>query len=133
MSENDPRHADEADAVQTLDAVLGVGGVQDLLPVRVHRERQQDPPQPAWRTNREREMIYLTRHSTHFIYGYMEGRKEMFYLTTHSTHFILRLYGVRHMVKDHSDSEKGNPLPPHRLLLSINSKGSLICIIPETR
>ena len=24
------------------------------------------------------------------------------------------------MVKDHSDSEKGNPLPPHRLLLSIN-------------
>ena len=25
------------------------------------------------------------------------------------------------MVKDHSDSEKGNPLPPHRLLLSINS------------
>ena len=32
-------------------------------------------------------------------------RKEMFYLTTHSTHFYLRLYGVRHMVKDHSDSE----------------------------
>ena len=29
----------------------------------------------------------------------------MFYLTTRSTHFIyyLRLYGVRHMVKDHSD------------------------------
>ena len=41
----------------------------------------------------------------------------MFYLTTHSTQFYLRLYGVRHMVKDHSDSEKGNPLPPHRLLL----------------
>ena len=33
------------------------------------------------------------------------------------------------MVKDHSDSEKGNPLPPHRLLLSINSKGSFICTI----
>ena len=31
--------------------------------------------------------------------------------------FYLRLYGVRHMVKDHSDSEKGNPLPPHRVLL----------------
>ena len=39
---------------------------------------------------------------------------------------------VRHMVKDHSDSEKGNPLPPHRLLLSINSKGSFICTIPQT-
>ena len=30
--------------------------------------------------------------------------------------FYLQLYGIRHMVKDHSDSEKGNPLPPHRLL-----------------
>ena len=36
--------------------------------------------------------------------------------------FYLRLYGVRHMVKDHSDSERGNPLLPHGLLLSINSK-----------
>ena len=46
--------------------------------------------------------------------------------------FYLRLYGVRHMFKDHSDSEKGNPLPPHRLLLSINSKGSFICTITQT-
>ena len=29
-----------------------------------------------------KEMFYLTMHSTHFIYGYMEGRK-CFYLTTH--------------------------------------------------
>ena len=36
--------------------------------------------------------------------------------------FYLRLYGVRHMVKNHSDSEKGNPLPPHRLLLSIKAR-----------
>ena len=47
--------------------------------------------------------------------------------------FYLRLYGVRHMVKDHSDSEKGNPLPPHRLLFLINSKGYFICNIPQTR
>ena len=46
--------------------------------------------------------------------------------------FYLRLYGVGHMVKDHSDSEKGNLLPPHRLLLSINSKGSFICTILQT-
>ena len=25
--------------------------------------------------------------------------------------FHLRLYGVAHMVKDHSDSERGNPRP----------------------
>ena len=36
------------------------------------------------------------------------------------------------MVKDHSDSEKGNLLLPHRLLLLINSKGSFICTIPQT-
>ena len=45
--------------------------------------------------------------------------------------FYLRLYGVRHMVKDHSDSERGNLLPPHRLLFPISSKGSFICIIPR--
>ena len=46
--------------------------------------------------------------------------------------FYLRLYGVGHMVKDHSDSEKGNPLPPHGLLFPISSKGSFICIIQQT-
>ena len=35
-------------------------------------------------------------------------------------------------VKDHSDNEKGNPLPPHRLLFTLNSKGSFICTIPQT-
>ena len=45
--------------------------------------------------------------------------------------FYLRLYGVRHMVKDHSDSERGNLFPPHRLRFPINSKGSFICTIPD--
>ena len=31
------------------------------------------------------------------------------------------------MVKDHSDSERGNPLPPYGLPFSINSKGYFIC------
>ena len=42
--------------------------------------------------------------------------------------FYLRLYGVRHMVKYHSDSERGNPLPPHGHLFPISSKGYFICI-----
>ena len=46
--------------------------------------------------------------------------------------FYLRLYGVRHMVKYHTDSERGNPLPPHGLLFPIYSKGSFICTIPQT-
>ena len=45
--------------------------------------------------------------------------------------FCLRLYGVGHMVKDHSDSERGNHLPPHGLLFSISSKVSFTCTIPQ--
>ena len=37
------------------------------------------------------------------------------------------------MVNDHSDSERGNPLPPlHRLLFPISSYGSSICTTPQT-
>ena len=55
----------------------------------------------------------------------------MFYLTTHATHFIYG-YMASDIVKDHSGSERGNPLPPHRLLFPISSKGSFICIAPQT-
>ena len=62
-----------------------------------------------------------------------KGRKEGNVLFNDALNtFYLRLYGVRHMVKDHSDSERGNPLPPHRLLFPISSKGSFICTIPQT-
>ena len=53
----------------------------------------------------------------------------MFYLTTHSIHFI---YGYMASVKNHRDSERGNPLPPHGLLFPISSNGSFICTIPQT-
>ena len=43
--------------------------------------------------------------------------------------YNLRLYGIIHMVKDHSDSERGNPLLPHGQFFPINSKGSFICTI----
>ena len=43
-----------------------------------------------------------------------QGRKEGNVLFNDSLNtFYLRLYGIEHMVKDHSDSEIGNPLPPH--------------------
>ena len=59
-----------------------------------------------------------------------EGRKEMFNDALNT--FYLRLYGVRHMVKDHSDSDRGNPLLSHGLLFPISSKGSFICSNPQT-
>ena len=65
---------------------------------------------------REREMFYLTMHSTHFIYGYMASdiwlrtilivRERNVLFNDALNTFYLRLYGVRHMVKDHSDSER---------------------------
>ena len=80
-----------------------------------------------------KELFYLT-HSLNTFYLRLYGRKEMFYLTTHRhilftviwcwTHgkgpfkdqegrkCFIQLYGIRHMVKDHSDSERENPLPP---------------------
>ena len=62
-----------------------------------------------------------------------DGRKEGHFLFNDALNtFYLRLYGVKNMVKDHSDSEKGNPMPPHRLLFPINNQGSVICTIPQT-
>ena len=116
-------------------------------------------------------MFYLTTHSTHFIYGYMEGRMEgsgvfndalnTFYLRLYGRKegsglfndalntFYLWLYGRKegsvlfndalntffiygYEASDHSDAERGNPLPPHELLFPISSKGSFICTIPQT-
>ena len=71
-------------------------------------------------------------HNWFMIFYPWDGRNEGSVLFNDALNtFYLRLYGVRHMVKNHSDSEKGNPLPPHRILLSINSKGSFICTIPH--
>ena len=41
--------------------------------------------------------------------------------------FYLRLYGVRHMADDHSDSERKHLLPSHGLLFLISSNDSSIC------
>ena len=43
----------------------------------------------------------------------------------------LLLYGVGHMVKDRSGSERGNPLPSHGLLFPFSSKGYFIFTIPQ--
>ena len=87
-------------------------------------------PKTGWFFPTRKEMFYLTTHSTHFIYCYKEGN--VLFNDALNT-FYLRLYGVRHMVKDHSDSEKGNPLPPHGLLSLISSKGSFYMHHPTDR
>ena len=63
----------------------------------------------------------------------MEGRKEgnVLFNNTLNT-FYFTVIWIEHMIKDHSDSERGNLLLPHGLLFPINSKGSFICTIPQT-
>ena len=67
--------------------------------------------------------MYINTHThTHTIILSLCGRKEGNILFNDALNtFCVWLYGVGHMVKDHSDSERGNPLPPHGLLLPISS------------
>ena len=59
----------------------------------------------------------------HIAYLIIQIRKEGNVLFNDALNtFYLRLYGIGHMVKNHSDSERGNLLPPHRLLFPISSK-----------
>ena len=57
------------------------------------------------------EMLYLTTHSTHFIYGYMTlniwlyGDRYMVKDHSHKDTFYIWLYGDRYMVKDHSHKD----------------------------
>ena len=64
-------------------------------------------------------VIQRMSHQTITSFVAKEGRKCFIFNDALNT-FYLRLYGVRHMVKDQSDSEIGNPLPPpHVLFLTI--------------
>ena len=57
-------------------------------------------------------------HTTAFVAPVLEGH--FLFIDTLNT-FYLRLYGVRHMVKNHSDSERNLP-PPHGLLFPITAR-----------
>ena len=66
-------------------------------------------------------------------YGKMLVKKGNCLFNNAFTTFYLQLYGIGHMVKDHSDSKRGNMLPPpYGILFPISSKGSFICTIPQT-
>ena len=60
----------------------------------------------------------------YYLVAFKKGRDEGNVLFNDALNtFYLRLYGIGHMIKDHSDSERKIPLPPHGLLFSISSKG----------
>ena len=61
-----------------------------------------------------------------------EGRKEGNILFNDAPSMCyLRLYDVKHIVKDLSDSDRGNALLTHGLLFPIGCKGYFISIIPQ--
>ena len=77
--------------------------------------------------------IVLFNDALNTFYLQLYGRKEGNVLFNDALNpFYLRIHFVRQMVKDHSDSERGNSLLPHGLLFFISMKGSFICTIPHT-
>ena len=101
-------------------------------PMSISRYVERDPPPPPYPAGWwvKAKLLQMKRAVPSATHPELQERGVLFNDALNA--FYLRLYGIRHMVKDHSDSEKGNPLPPHMLLLSINSKGSFICTIPQT-
>ena len=79
----------------------------------------------------EEHTVTNSSFHTHQLEGSNEGN--VLFNDTLNT-FYLWLYSVKHMVKDHSYSKRGNSLPPlHGLLFPISthsSKGSFTCTIP---
>ena len=74
----------------------------------------------------------LNRHLKYIIK--VEEKKEGHFLFNDALNtFLVWFYGIRHTVKDHSYSERGNPMPPHGMLFPISSKGSFISMTPNTR
>ena len=60
-----------------------------------------------------------------------DKRRKKCFIKRRTQHILFTVInGVRHMVKDHSDSETEIPRPPHGLHFSISSKGYFICTIP---
>ena len=56
------------------------------------------------------DVLSHIKQGSHFK-NILKGRKEENVLFNDALNtFYLRLYGIRHMVKDHSDSERGNPM-----------------------
>ena len=53
--------------------------------------------------------VYMYIYIYIYMYMYIWKEGNVLFNDTLNT-FYLRLYSVRHMVKDHSDREKGNPL-----------------------
>ena len=105
---------------------------QTLLPVVVHWLEQEITQVRPWGIDPVTHCI-LRRHQGATSRSEIFNRKEGNVLCNDALNtFYLQLYGAGHMVKDHSDSERGNLLPPHRPLFPISCKGSFICTIPQT-
>ena len=82
------------------------------------------------RYGKEGNVLFNDALNTFYLRLY--GRKEGNVLFNDAFNtFYLRLYGVRHMVKDHSDSERGNPLP--RLGYSFLLTARVILYAPSHR
>ena len=127
LSEAEEGQADSEDQFDGVPDLHAAGFRRQIFPERKREQQCQ---------NLTEEKVHLQKqtHGIHIrcMYNVKQRKEGHFYLTTYSTHFIYSYMAVGHMVKDHSDSERGNLLLPHGLLFPISSKGSFICTIPQT-
>ena len=97
------------------------------------KDRSDDPPHHErtlylWATSRSSIPLERNSHFCGCLFSWREltGGKVLFNDALNT--IWMRLYGVGHMVKDHSYSERGNPLSPiYVIVFSISSKDILYC------
>ena len=80
---------------------------------------------PDRKTERQDYMVFVIARSSVKMDTFSRHRQEGNVLFNDALNtYLIRLYGIEHMVKDHSGSGRGNSLPPlHGLLFLISSKG----------
>ena len=76
--------------------------------------------------------MYVLMHECMYICMYegrKEGRKKGNVLFNDALNtFYLQLYCVRHIAKDHSDSERGKPLPPQLYVYIYSDQFLTLCM-----
>ena len=88
---------------------------------------------PTCTIRKKQSGITCTCTTNENTYDYLNYRKESNILFNNALNtFYLQLYGIEHMVKDHSNSER-EKLLLHGLLFGISKTSSFICTIPQSR
>ena len=97
------------------------------------KDRSNDPSHHEWTLLPQSYILLLERDRKSERIIIIINIKNIYIFNNTLNTFYLLFYGVRHLVKDHSDSERRNLLLPLQVLFSISSKGSFKCTMPQKK